>query len=196
MLPQPTFTKNDKKARILIIVFSTIVFVAITALSRIKWDVELGFDKHLFAKANAFINTTVSLLLILALIVVKKGNYGLHKKLMLAAMLLSILFLVSYICHHLFTGDAKYGDSNHDGVVDAAEKLAAGNIRYFYYFIVGTHILLAGIVMPFVLFTAYSALIGEYAQHKKLARITWPIWLYVAVTGPIVYWMVRQYYQA
>jgi putative membrane protein len=180
MFPQPTLQKNDKKASVLIIIFSAIVFIAITALSRIKWDVDLGFDKHIFAKANAFINTTVAILLIAALVLVKKGNYNLHKKLMMAAMF----------------GDAKYGDSNQDGVVDVVEKLAAGNIRYFYYVIVGTHILLAGIAMPFVLFTAYRALIGEYAQHKKLARITWPIWFYVAVTGPLVYWMIRQYYAA
>jgi putative membrane protein len=193
MLPA-AIQKNDRKANILIIIFSVIVFVAITVLSRIKLDVELGFDKHLFAKLNAVINSLVSILLVLALIVVKKGNYQLHKKMMMTAMLLSIVFLVSYICHHLFTGETKYGDLNGDGVLSDIEKTTAGTTRYIYYFIVGSHILLAAIVMPFVLFTAYRALTGEYDRHKKLAKYTWPIWFYVAITGPIVYLMIKAYY--
>jgi putative membrane protein len=193
MLP-PSIQKNDRKANLLIIVFSVIVFVAITALSRIKLDVALGFDKHLFAKLNAVINSLVSILLVMALMVVKKGNYLLHKKLMMTAMLLSIVFLVSYICHHLFTGETKYGDLNGDGALSDIEKTTAGTTRYIYYFIVGSHILLAAIVMPFVLFTAYRALTGEYDRHKKLAKYTWPIWFYVALTGPIVYLMIKPYY--
>jgi putative membrane protein len=193
MLPA-SIQKNDRKANVLIIIFSVIVFVAITVLSRIKLDVELGFDKHLFAKLNAVINSLVSILLVLALIVVKKGNYQLHKKMMMTAMLLSIVFLVSYICHHLFTGETKYGDLNGDGVLSDIEKTTAGTTRYIYYFIVGSHILLAAIVMPFVLFTAYRALTGEYDRHKKLAKYTWPIWFYVAITGPIVYLMIKAYY--
>jgi putative membrane protein len=194
MLP-PSISKNDKKANILIISFSIIVFALITALSRIKLDVDLGFDKHLFAKANAIINSTVAILLVLALVMVKQKNYLLHKRLMMVAMVLSIFFLLSYVCHHLFTGDTKYGDLDHSGSLDDAEKKAAGFIRYIYYVIISTHILLAAIVMPFVLYTAYRGLTAEFDKHKKLARYTWPIWFYVALTGPIVYWMISPYYQ-
>lgn len=172
--------KNDRKARTLIFIFSVIVFGAIVALGRIKLDINLGFDVHIFALANSIINSLVSLLLIAALIAVKTKHYLLHKKMMLSAMVLSILFLISYICHHLFAGETKFGGT--------------GTVKLIYYIILGTHIPLAGIILPFILFTAYRALIGEWPKHKRLARITWPVWLYVAVTGVIVYWMISPYY--
>jgi len=172
--------KNDARARTLIILLSVIVFGAVVALGRVKLDVQLGFDEHIFAKINAAINSTVSVLLLLGLIAVKNKKYLLHKKIMLSAIILSCLFLVSYICHHLFTGETKFGGE--------------GNIRYVYYFILGTHIILAAIILPFILFTAYRSMVGEYARHKKLARITWPIWFYVAVTGVVVYFMISPYY--
>jgi putative membrane protein len=186
--------KNDNKAKTLIILFSVIVFLAVTALSRIKVEVDLGFDLHLFAKANAMINSAVTLLLIAALIAVKNKHYLLHKKIMLTAMVLSVLFLISYICHHLFAGESKFGDANHDGLLTEEEKKAAGPARIIYYILLGTHIPLAGIILPFILFTAYRSMIGEFAKHKKLARITWPIWLYVAITGVVVYLMISPYY--
>ena len=193
MLPA-AWKKNDKKARIIIFVFSAIVFAAIMALSRVKWNVAPGFDVHLFATANAIINSCVVLLLIVALIAVKSKNYILHRNIMLTAMFLSILFLVSYICHHLFAGETRFGDVNHDGILTEAEKTAVGSSRMIYYILLGTHIPLAGIILPFILFSAYRALTGEYDKHKKLVRITWPIWFYVAVTGVIVYWMIRPFY--
>jgi putative membrane protein len=111
---------------------------------------------------------------------VKKGKFLLHKRIMFTALFLSIIFLVSYICHHLFTGDTKFSGQ--------------GIIRYIYFIILITHIFLAAIILPFILFTAYRALISEWPSHTKLARITWPIWLYVSVTGPIVYLMISPYY--
>ncbi len=192
---QAAIAKNDKKARLLIFVFSAIVFTAVVVLSRVKLNVNLGFDVHLFAKANAIINSCVALLLVIALIAVKSKNYQLHKNLMMTAMFLSVLFLVSYICHHLFAGETRFGDVNHDGIVTELEKAAVGNSRIFYYIILGTHIPLAGIILPFILFSAYRALTGEFDKHKKLVRITWPIWFYVAVTGVVVYWMISPYYR-
>ena len=172
--------KNDVRARSLIIAVSIIVFAAIVVLSKVKLNVQLGFDEHLFAKINAVINSTVSVLLLAGLIAVKNKKYLLHKRLMITAIILSCLFLVSYICHHLFTGETKFGGE--------------GTIRYIYYFILGTHIVLAGIILPFILFTAYRAMIGEWVKHRKLSKITWPIWLYVAVTGVVVYFMISPYY--
>jgi putative membrane protein len=174
------FKKNDGKAKWLIGIFSVVVFGAIVALSRIKLNVDLGFDVHVFAKINAVINSIVAILLVAALVAVKQKKYALHKKLMLGAMILSIVFLVSYICHHLLSGDTKYGGE--------------GAIRYIYYFILITHIFLAAIILPFILFTAYRGLIAEWPQHRKLAKITWPIWFYVSVTGVLVYLMISPYY--
>lgn len=189
-----TIKKNDAMARNLIIAVSIIVFIIVSALGKFKLNVTLPFDEHLFAKANAVINTIVAFLLVAGLITIRKGKRDTHRKIMLAAMLLSVLFLISYILHHLFSGEARFGDLNHDGVLSDTEKAAAGSLRYVYYLLLSTHIILAGIILPFILFTAYRALIGEYPQHKKLAKITWPIWFYVAATGPIVYLMISPYY--
>jgi putative membrane protein len=83
---------------------------------------------------------------------------------------------------------------NHDGIVSVVERSLAGNMRYVYYFVLATHIPLAGIILPFILFTAYRALTADYGRHMKLARITWPVWFYVAITGVVVYLMIRPYY--
>jgi len=191
---QAVWKKNDKKARILIFSFSAFIFAAIMVLGRVKLDINPGFDVHLFAKANAIINSAVAILLIVALIAVKSKNYLLHRNLMMTAMFLSVLFLVSYIGHHLFAGETRFGDVNHDGMVTDMEKAAVGSSRMIYYILLGTHIPLAGIILPFILFSAYRALTGEFDKHKKLVRITWPIWFYVAVTGVAVYWMISPYY--
>lgn len=194
MLPA-SIKKNDKNARLLIGVFSLVVFSAVVILTKVKLDVNLGFDIHIFATANAVINSIIALTLIAALVAVKNGHYLLHKKLMITALVLSILFLVSYIAHHLLAGETKFGDANLDGIVDEAEKLSLGSLRIIYFIILLTHIFLAAIILPFILFTAYRGLTSEFAAHKKLARITWPLWFYVAVTGPVVYLMISPYYR-
>ena len=177
---QPVWRRTDSKAKKLIWIFSIFVFIAITALSRVKVDVELGFDPHFFALFNAILNSIVAVLLILALAAVLNRKYETHKRLMITAMFLSILFLLSYICHHLFTGETRYGGE--------------GTSRTIYYIILFTHIPLAGLILPFILFTAYRGLTADWSKHKKLARITWPIWLYVAITGVVVYVMISPYY--
>ncbi len=179
MLPA-SIQKNDKRASLLIILFSIIVFVAVVFLSKIKLELELPFNVHLFAQINAAINTAVSFLLLVGLLAVKRGRYALHKKVMMTSMVLSFLFLVSYICHHLLSDSTVFGGE--------------GTIRYVYYFILITHIILAAIILPFILFTSYRALVAEWSAHKKLARITWPIWFYVSVTGVIVYLLISPYY--
>lgn len=189
-----TLKKNDKQAFALIGIFSIVVFAVVVLLGKFKLEVDLGFNVHIFATINAVVNALIALLLVLALVAVKQGNYLLHKKFMMAALVMSILFLVSYIAHHLLAGEAKFGDSNHDGIVSDEEKLAVGSTRIVYYLILATHIFLAAIILPFILFTAYRALIAEFSVHKKLARITWPLWFYVAVTGPVVYLMISPYY--
>lgn len=177
---KPMLKKNDRKAKLLIYSFSVIIFLLIAALGRTKLNINTGFDVHIFATINAVINSVVTVLLLAALFAVKNKKLVLHKNLMIAAMLLSVLFLMSYVAHHLLAGDTKFGGE--------------GTIRYFYFFILITHIVLAAIILPFILFTAYRALIGEYKVHKKLARVTWPIWFYVSLTGPIIYLLISPYY--
>jgi len=177
----PSIQKNDKKAGIIIIVLSAVVFVAVAVLSRVQLKVDLGFDIHIFAAINACINFTVSILLLLGLIAVKAKQFLLHKRIMMTAMVLSALFLVSYIIHHLLADSTVYGGE--------------GGMKTFYYIILISHILLAAIILPFILYTAYRGLTAEYSRHKKIARLTWPIWFYVSVTGVLVYLMISPYYQ-
>jgi len=179
MLTQ-TLKKNDKTARLLILTVSFVVFAAVVILSRVKLELDLGFDIHVFATINAIINSMVSIGLVAALVAVKRKNFEMHKNIMLYTIMLSVLFLVSYIAHHLLAGDTKFGGE--------------GTIRYVYFTILISHIFLAAIILPFILFTAYRALTGEYSQHKKLAKYTFPLWLYVSITGVIVYFMISPYY--
>lgn len=189
-----TLAKNDKKARILILSFSAFVFVAVTALEKVTLQVDLGFDVHIFALASAVINSIVAVLLVAGLLMAKRGAYAAHRNIMLSAIILSILFLVFYIAHHLFSGSTLYGDLDKNGFVDEGEIAVAGSMRMVYRILLGTHILLAGISLPFILFSAYRALTNENAAHRKIAKITWPMWFYVAVTGPVVYWMISRFY--
>lgn len=194
MLP-PVLAKKVSSARWVILLFSFVIFTVIALLSRVKLQVDLGFNVHIFAKINAIINTMVTILLVAGLIAVKLKKYLLHKRIMLTALVLSLIFLISYVCHHLLAGDTRFGDLNHDGFVTDNELLVMDSgLRKFYFFILMTHIPLAAIVMPFVLFTAYRALIAEFPRHKKLARITWPIWIYVSITGVLAYMLISPYY--
>jgi putative membrane protein len=173
--------KNDKLAKTLIYLVSAVVFLVVVSLRYLKFtNVDLGFDVHLLAKANALINGTVSILLVAALVAVKKKNFEGHKKLMKGAIYLSVLFLVTYIGHHMFAGETEFPKDH--------------SLRPLYLIILSTHIVLAAVILPFILFTAYRALIAEFPAHKKLAKYTWPIWFYVAVTGVVVYFMISPYY--
>ena len=176
----PILKKNDKQAKALILTVSFVVLALVVLTSRFKLQLDLGFNPHLFATLNACINFIVTILLIIAFVAVKNKNYVQHKNLMLFAMVLSSIFLLSYVAHHLLAGETKFGGT--------------GALRYIYYFILATHIPLAGIILPFILFTAYRSLTGEFEKHKKLARYTWPLWLYVSITGVIVYLLISPYY--
>ena len=176
-----TIAKNDKKAKRYIGLFSVIVFLVIIALGKYKLTgVDLGFNPHIFGLISAVINTIVTFVLIAALIAVKTKHYVLHKKLMITALVLSVLFLVAYIGHNLFAGETRFG--------------GVGVIRTVYLTLLATHILLAAVMLPVILFTAYRGLTGEWARHKKIARITWPLWLYIAISGPVIYLMISPYY--
>ena len=193
MLP-PLLAKNDSRAKWLIGIVSFVIFTAIVILSRVKLNIDLGFDIHVFALINACINSIVSILLVLGFVAVRRRKFVMHRNLMLTAMVFSILFLISYISHHLLAGDTRFGDVNHDNVVDPEELLAVGQMRMIYFIILITHIFLAAVILPFILFTTYRAMIADWSKHRKLAKITWPIWLYVSVTGVVVYLMISPYY--
>jgi putative membrane protein len=175
------FKKNDQLANGVIGVFSVVVFLVVVSLGRFKLlDLELGFDPHIFATINAVINSSVSILLILGLVFVKQKKYELHRLVMFIAMVLSFLFLVSYISHHLLTADTHFGGQ--------------GAIRIVYFTLLISHIILAAIILPFILLTTYRALTADFLAHKKMAKITFPIWLYVSISGVLVYLFISPYY--
>ena len=172
--------KNDQAAYIFIGVVSVVVFAAVVFLHQGFIKISIGFDPHIFARINAVINSAVSVLLITGYALVMQKKYVAHRAVMLISIVLSVLFLLSYIAHHLLAPTTSFG--------------GAGNIRYVYYFILITHIFLAAVILPFILYTSYQSLSGQYGKHKKIARITFPIWLYVSITGVVVYFMISPYY--
>lgn len=128
----------------------------------------------------ATINGITAVLLIFAVVAIKNGNRGLHEKLNTAAIVCSVLFLVMYVAYHMTSDSTPFGGE--------------GIIKYVYYFILISHIILSIAVIPFVLITFMRARLGKFPEHKKIAKITFPLWLYVAITGVVVYLMISPYY--
>jgi putative membrane protein len=135
-----------------------------------------------------------AVVLVGALISVLMGRIALHRKFILAAMGLSVLFLLSYVAYHFTSSEVKYGDADLDGILSATERAAVAASRPTYLILLISHIVLAGISLPFILFTFIAGWTNRFAAHRKLARWVFPMWLYVAVTGPVCYWMLKPYY--
>ncbi|MGB1210350.1 putative membrane protein [Lacinutrix venerupis] len=174
--------QNEKKYNKWIVILSIVIPLAVAALFGIKLkDFGLNIEPLTFLPPiYAFINGITAIVLIVAVIQIKKGNRALHEKLMKFAITLSVLFLLLYIAYHMTSDSTKFGGE--------------GVISYVYYFILITHIILSIAVIPFVLITYVRAISNNFQRHKKIARITYPLWLYVAVTGVIVYLMIAPYY--
>ena len=153
-----------------------------------------GVDFSFLPPFHAAVNAVAACVLVGALVAVKIGNIALHRRLILVAMGLSVLFLLSYVAYHFTTSEIRFGDANHDGIVDAAEKAAVGSSRTYYLLLLISHIVLAGVSLPFILFTFIAGWTHQFEKHRKLARWVFPIWLYVALTGPVCYWLLRPYY--
>jgi len=175
---------------------SIFVFVVVLVLNRrlIPAPAIVPSFTHYLPKLNAILNGTCSVLLLLSLYFIKRKKITVHKRINILTFCLSSLFLVSYIIFHYLAPETKYGDTNGDGTLSPSEVAAAGNIRYVYYVILTSHIILAAGVLPLILLSFYRGLQMQVAKHKKLVRWAFPIWLYVTVTGVIVYLMISPYY--
>ncbi|MCD9575825.1 putative membrane protein [Flavobacterium sp. CF108] len=186
----------EKKYNKYIIAVSIVIPVLVGILFAIKLkdfgiNVEpLSFLPPIYASTNGL----TAIVLVAAVIAVKNGKLKLHERLMTFAIALSLAFLAMYVAYHMTADSTKFGDVNHDGILDAVEKAKIGAVRYLYAFILITHILLSIIIIPFVLVTYVRALAKRFDKHKKIAKITFPLWLYVAVTGVVVYLMISPYY--
>ncbi|MFK8044997.1 MAG: DUF420 domain-containing protein [Crocinitomicaceae bacterium] len=184
-------TDLEKKYKPLAIILSIVVPGLVALLFGIKIK---GYDFSFLPGIYASINGIVAILLVTAVIAIKNKNKALHERLIRLAILGSVLFLIGYVLYHITSDTTLYGDKNHDGTLADTERQALGFSAYVYYFILFTHIILSIVVIPFVLFTYLRAWAGNYERHKKLAKYTFPIWLYVAITGVVVYLMISPYY--
>ncbi len=168
---------NEKKYNIWIVVLSIVIPVVVATLFGIKIDAELPiFLPPIYASINAL----TTLVLIVAVWAIKNEKRSLHENLMKTAIALSIVFLLMYMAYHMTSDSTKFEGE--------------GTIKYVYYFILLTHILLSIIVIPFVLITFVRAITNNIEKHKKIAKITFPLWLYVAISGVVVYLMILPYY--
>jgi putative membrane protein len=187
---------SDKTLFRIVAAISAFVFIVVVILNQKvlpRPDVMPGFVQFL-PVLNATLNGTCAILLLLSLWFIKKKNINMHKRINLTAFVLSALFLVSYILAHYFMPDVKFGDLNHDGFLDDSEKNLVSGVRSFYLLILTTHIILAALVLPAILISFYFGLKNEVVKHKKIVRYTYPVWLYVTITGVAVYLMVKPYY--
>jgi putative membrane protein len=186
----------DQKFNKSIVAVSILIPIVVAILFSVKLK-DFGIEVEPFSflpPIYATINAITALLLVFGVVAIKNGNRELHQKFMTLAIACSVAFLVMYVAYHLTADSTKYGDSNHDGILSETEKLAVGSMRLVYFFILISHILLSIIIIPLVLFTYVRALAKRFDKHKKLAKITFPIWLYVAITGVVVYLMISPYY--
>lgn len=173
---------QEKKYKKIITGLSIIIPIAVAALFGVNLR-KLGFNVApltFLPPIYATINGITAVILIAAVVAIKKGNKKLHEQLNTFAIGCSLFFLLLYIGYHMTSDSTKFGGE--------------GTIKYIYYFILFTHIILSIIIIPFVLTTFMRAKLGNFPQHKKIAKITFPMWLYVAITGVVVYLMISPYY--
>lgn len=180
-----------KNTRKLIISLSVVIPIAVAILFKVKIG---GIDLSFLPAIYAGINALTAVFLISALVAIKNKNMELHRALIRIALGLSVVFLLLYVAYHMTSDSTLYGDSNGSGSLDILEKAKIGAMAYFYYTLLISHILLSIAVIPLVLFTYLFAWQGDFVKHKKWTRFSFPIWLYVAVSGVVVYFMISPYY--
>ncbi len=174
----PSLPSNYATLSLWVKIVSLALPVVVALLFGIKLNVSLPFDKHLLPFFNAIINSICTVFLIGALVAAKAKNIGLHSRLIYVSMALSLLFLLFYVAYHLVSEPTKYG----------------GAYGYVYYPLLITHIILAAIQPPFVLYAFLFGYTGQNERHRKLVKISYPIWLFVAISGVVCYAMISPYY--
>lgn len=187
---------TPRQIRTIITVVSIVIPIVVAVLFSVNLR-DLGYDVQpltFLPPIYATINGVTAVVLVLAIMRIQAGDRAGHERLINVAMLCSLSFLVMYVAYHMTSQSVKFGDINHDGILDATEAATVGFLRYIYYFILITHILLSIIIVPLVLVTYMRGILGQFDLHRKIAKITFPIWLYVAITGVIVYLMISPYY--
>jgi putative membrane protein len=170
----------SKKLGIAAWILSAVVLLLVVVMQKIKLPLPDGWTTSFLPPIHAGINAAAAVVLLVSLIFIKLGNVRMHRATMVMAMLLSVLFLLSYVAYHITNDPTRYGGE--------------GAMRTIYFILLATHIIFAAVSLPFILFTFIAGWTNRFAAHRKLARWVFPMWLYVAVTGPICYWMLKPYY--
>ena len=184
-----------KKIQNIFLFLSIFIPLIVAILLFIPGKLSISGNWNLFLPhVNGSINTITSIVLLFGFVMIKNQNKALHKKAMSTAFFLGVLFLISYILYHSTTSSIIFGDLNHDGNLDEEEDTLVGSLRMIYLLILLSHILMAIVVVPFVLFAFYFSLTEKIDKHKRIVRFTLPIWLYVSVSGVVVYLLCRPYY--
>lgn len=188
--------QNEKAVKNIIYITTVLICIVVVVLQQKVLPHPETFPDFIYKLpfVNAVLNGTCSVLLVCSLLAIKKKNIALHRRLNLTAFVLSSLFLVCYVTAHYFIPDTKFGDIDHNGIMSAEESAAVSGIKPFYLVILLSHIFLAAIVLPFVLLSFYYGLTNQREKHRKITRISYPVWLYVTVTGVVVYLMISPYY--
>jgi putative membrane protein len=175
-------------------VVTVAVLFLVGLMRQVKIPLPEGVDLSFLPPFHATMNACTAVVLVIALRFIKKGQVKQHRRAIYVAMLLSLLFLLSYVAYHFTTPETLYGDVDHNGVLTAEEKAATGGMRLAYLVLLLSHIILAGVSLPFILFTFIRGFTFQVERHKRMARWVFPVWLYVAITGPICYFMLMPYY--
>ena len=182
---------NNKKYSSWIKIISIIIPLVVAGLFTVKIEYELPI---FLPPIYSSINGLTAILLIIAFVAIKNKNIKLHENLMKICIGLSLVFLIMYIAYHITSTSTIFGDVNKDGIRDASEKAEIGRELYVYAFILISHIILSIALIPMVLTSYVRAIQKQFDPHKRIGKITFPIWLYVTITGVIVYIMISPYY--
>ncbi|HAF58995.1 MAG TPA: DUF420 domain-containing protein [Opitutae bacterium] len=183
-----------KKLNLLVWIVSAAVLGLVVMMQKIKIPLPQGANLSSLPGFHALLNSMAAVFLILAIWAIKKGKVILHQKMIYAAFICSLVFLLSYVTYHITTPATLFGDANKDGLLSSAERDAVSGTRPYYLFILISHIGLAALSFPFILRTFVHAFTNQFEKHRKLSKKVFPVWLYVAVTGPVVYFFLQPYY--
>ena len=191
----PANMKLAKKLKLAAWIVTVLVLGLVAAMRQIpKPDLPEGMSFHFLPLVHAILNSLVAVCLVLAIVAIKNKRVSLHRTFINVALTLSVLFLLSYVTYHITTPETLFGDADKNGVLSDDEKQEIGGKRTGYLIILLTHIALAAVSFPFILFTWIRGFTHQGKAHRSMAKWVFPIWLYVAITGPVCYLMLRPYY--
>ena len=179
-LARPAQEQLSRKLKIISWILSSVVLLMVFFMQKVSYDLPEGWSTMFLVPFHASVNALVGVLLIISLVAIKAGRVRLHRSTMVAAMAFSVVFLLSYVAYHMTNEPTKYGGE--------------GVLRLIYFLLLISHIIFAAISLPFILFTFIAGWTNHFEAHRRLARWVYPMWLYVALSGPVCYLMLKPYY--